>query len=105
TFGSDNPIFGTTVNPLNKRLSPAGSSSGSGCIVGSKAIPFATGTDVGGSGRLPAHFNGISSIISTPKRISVEGLQASIPKLLGLNTVPAIFADKPSTLTTIYKAL
>lgn len=31
--GSDNPIFGTTLNCLNTKLSPAGSSSGSACIV------------------------------------------------------------------------
>ncbi|CAG7658359.1 unnamed protein product [Allacma fusca] len=52
-----------------------------------------------------SHFNGICTITSTPRRLSVEGIQSAIPKLVGLNGVPAILADKPSTLTTIYKAL
>lgn len=31
--GSDNPIFGTTLNCLNVNLAPGGSSSGSACLV------------------------------------------------------------------------
>ncbi|CAG7786166.1 unnamed protein product [Allacma fusca] len=87
------------------RLSPAGSSSGSGCIVASKAAHFATGTDSMGSGRLPAHFNGIASIMPTSRRLSTEGITLAIPKLIGMNAVPAIFADKPSTLATVFRAL
>lgn len=30
SFASDNPIFGETVNCLNKKLAPGGSSSGTG---------------------------------------------------------------------------
>ena len=43
SFGSDNPIFGETLNPLNDKLSPGGSSSGTGCLVGGGAIKFGTG--------------------------------------------------------------
>ena len=83
SFGSDNPVFGTTLNPLNKLLSPGGSSSGSACLVGARGVPFATGTDAAGSGRIPAHFNGISSIMPTSRRLSSHGLALAIPGFIG----------------------
>lgn len=49
SFGSRNPIFGKTLNPLNKHLSPGGSSSGTACLVAGGGCPFGTGSDTGGS--------------------------------------------------------
>lgn len=46
TFGSDNPVFGTTTNCHNNKLSPGGSSSGTGALVGAGGAPFGTGSDV-----------------------------------------------------------
>lgn len=73
SVGSDNPIFGQTLNPLNKWLGPGGSSSGSAALVGAGGCPFGTGTDSGGSLRIPAQCCGISTLRSTSNRLSDFG--------------------------------
>lgn len=52
----ENSDFGNTLNPWNKKYVPGGSSSGSGAAVTASMAAFATGTDTGGSIRLPASF-------------------------------------------------
>jgi aspartyl-tRNA(Asn)/glutamyl-tRNA(Gln) amidotransferase subunit A len=54
-----NPIFETTRNPWNLDMTPGGSSAGSGAAVASGEIPFAIGSDGGGSIRFPAAHCGI----------------------------------------------
>lgn len=52
-------IYGPTRNPWDLNRSPGGSSSGSGAAVAAGLVPFATGSDGGGSIRLPAAHCGI----------------------------------------------
>ena len=61
-----NEVFGATRNPWNINLSPAGSSGGSAAAVASGMVPFAHGTDFGGSLRVPAAFCGIVGLRTTP---------------------------------------
>ncbi len=42
-YACDNLIFGKTLNPKNLKLSPGGSSGGSGAILGGGGVVFATG--------------------------------------------------------------
>src|SRR5436190_23061999 len=56
---TDNLVYGTTNNCLNKALTAGGSSGGDGALVGSGCVGAAIGTDIGGSVRYPAVFNGI----------------------------------------------
>jgi fatty acid amide hydrolase 2 len=56
---SSNPVYGRTSNPYDARRIVGGSSGGEGSIVGSGASPFGLGSDVGGSIRMPAFFNGV----------------------------------------------
>lgn len=60
-----NRVYGTTINPINPKFSPGGSSGGEGAIVGAKASPVGIGTDIGGSVRFPAAFCGACSIKPT----------------------------------------
>ncbi len=56
---SYNPVYGTTNNPWNLERSPGGSSGGSGASLASGFAALELGSDIGGSIRNPAHFNGV----------------------------------------------
>ncbi|KAL6448126.1 hypothetical protein ACFW04_000268 [Cataglyphis niger] len=56
---SSNCLFGTTKNPYNTRHIVGGSSGGEGCIQAAAGSPLGIGSDIGGSIRMPAFFNGI----------------------------------------------
>ena len=54
-----NSIYGRTSNPYDTSRTVGGSSGGEAALVASGAAPFGLGSDVGGSIRMPAFFNGI----------------------------------------------
>lgn len=61
-------------NPWNTEFSPGGSSGGSAALLAARFVPLATGTDTGGSLRLPASACGITSIKPTFGRCSAYGV-------------------------------
>ena len=52
-------LWGVTRNPWNTDYSPGGSSGGSGAALAAGYAPLATGSDIAGSIRIPASFNGV----------------------------------------------
>jgi fatty acid amide hydrolase 2 len=56
---SNNQVYGRTNNPYNPARIVGGSSGGEGAIIGAGASPFGLGSDIGGSIRMPAFFNGV----------------------------------------------
>ncbi|WTW99475.1 amidase [Streptomycetaceae bacterium NBC_01309] len=52
-------LWGLTRNPWNPEYSPGGSSGGSGAALAAGYAPLATGSDIGGSIRMPASCNGV----------------------------------------------
>ena len=52
-------LWGITRNPWNPTMSPGGSSGGSGASLASGTSVLATGSDIGGSIRIPASVNGL----------------------------------------------
>jgi fatty acid amide hydrolase 2 len=56
---TSNLVYGRTNNPYDASRIVGGSSGGEGSIVGSGASPFGLGSDIGGSIRMPAFFNGV----------------------------------------------
>ena len=58
---TDNKLYGRTNNPYNLTRCVGGSSGGEGAIIGAGASPLGLGSDLAGSLRFPALFNGIFS--------------------------------------------
>ena len=69
-----NAFYGDAHNPWKRDYSPGGSSSGTGAAIASGLCLGGTGTDTGGSIRVPAAWCGISGIRPTYGLVSLAGI-------------------------------
>jgi len=81
---TESPLSGVTRNPWNLERSPAGSSGGSAAALAAGMVPLATGSDGGGSIRLPSAVCGLSGIKTTQGRVSNGGPNAPGSGLLSV---------------------
>lgn len=75
-FECVNPIWGRSTNPFNSNYTPGGSSGGEGALLAMDGSALGWGTDLGGSVRLPAVWNGLCAIKPGGGRISQVGVQS-----------------------------
>ena len=87
---TDNVPFGSTKNPWNLLYSAGGSSGGTSAALASGMIPLGTGSDGGGSIRIPAALGGLSGIKTSQGRIPIGG---KTPPGSGLLTVKGPMAN------------
>lgn len=72
-----NRVFGTTRNPWNRERTPGGSSGGAGAAAGAGLVPFAEGSDMGGSVRIPAAYCGVAGLKPSLGRIPMDILPSA----------------------------
>nr|CCC92262.1 conserved hypothetical protein [Trypanosoma congolense IL3000] len=72
-YESSNHVYGITCNPYDTRRIVGGSSGGEGASAGAAFSVFSLGSDIGGSIRMPAFFNGVFGHKASPHYISISG--------------------------------
>ncbi|KAI0778712.1 amidase [Trametes elegans] len=71
---TNNNIYGRTLNPHNRSLTPGGSSGGESALMAVHGSPLGIGTDIGGSIRIPAAYMGLYGLKGSVGRMPHAGL-------------------------------
>jgi len=75
------PRWGVTRNPWDHNRTPGGSSGGSAAVVAAGIVPFAEGSDMGGSVRIPAAFCGVVGLKPSFGRIPMTILPSQFDNI------------------------
>ena len=98
---SENPAYGDVQNPWNPDYTVGGSSGGSAAAVAINAVPFALGTDTGGSMRIPAALCGVVGYRPSTGLYSAD----VVCPLSSTTDTIGIFAQRVKTIQHVHKII
>jgi len=97
----NNYNWGTPLNPYNERYYCGGSSTGSSYAVSTGLVPFALGTDGGGSIRIPSSYCGVFGLKTSHSRVS----EKPTPDIAGTVAVLGPIAATMDSLEVAYRVM
>ena len=95
---TDNKLYGRSNNPWDVSRTTGGSSGGEAALIAVGGAAVGLGSDIGGSIRFPAHFNGVIGFRSGNRQVSQQGHFPFVEdpwqeRLLGIGAIAKSVAD------------
>ena len=96
-------IYGRTLNPWNTKLGAGGSSGGEGALLALRGSPLGVGSDIGGSIRVPASFNGLYGFKPSGKRVPTSGWECTMTGAESITAVAGPLGHNVDDLDLFFK--